>query len=539
MSQKKFSEFNLIVTPIEETYLAGYQDNQDPNLPNSNIIIKLENLYQSLIDAGNGESLIKTGVGQELSIKKIKGIGSITLTPTGNEIEITVDETQLNLANQDGIVPLSKGGTGANLSTPAQNALLANIGGNSIFINLGTGLTVSGNTLNINIPAILTTKGDLLTRNNSGEIRLPVGLNGQILKADSAEASGLKWENETSLDKTKVTSTSTQDGYLNDLITVQTPILKATVNNNNQLQLGLSVGSIDLSQADNSNSQFITQSFIGTINYDSGWIQVLDGGTITDPGVVTCTNIRNPLIFRIVNKIMFLEGNVYIPLATDTQLGYVDNFNDIPTTIPQTVHTFYGNVVEPLSQRGVTLPRLFPTALSNFPFGTGFTKIRDHYLVRDVALTDGESFVNAPSGNPWGTRIFTPVTVQFNSDSTLTIYGPRNSETTPGNYPITGIGNAYPNIWKRWNVPRFKALDNLIVFDDFYTSIDSNTGLPATDLTGMNHPDSLVWPFDYDGNNADYWGGSTVRLSMVLPLDQNLSLAQIQQFVVDYLAGNT
>jgi Collagen triple helix repeat (20 copies) len=39
----------------------------------------------------------------------------------------------------------------------------------------------------------LTTKGDILTRDASAIARLPVGTNGQILSADSAETTGLKW----------------------------------------------------------------------------------------------------------------------------------------------------------------------------------------------------------------------------------------------------------------------------------------------------------------------------------------------------------
>jgi len=41
--------------------------------------------------------------------------------------------------------------------------------------------------------APLTTKGDLLTRSSTTATRLGVGTNGQVLVADSAEATGLKW----------------------------------------------------------------------------------------------------------------------------------------------------------------------------------------------------------------------------------------------------------------------------------------------------------------------------------------------------------
>lgn len=40
---------------------------------------------------------------------------------------------------------------------------------------------------------ILTTKGDLLTRDASTHVRLPVGADGFILQADSAQPSGIKW----------------------------------------------------------------------------------------------------------------------------------------------------------------------------------------------------------------------------------------------------------------------------------------------------------------------------------------------------------
>ena len=39
----------------------------------------------------------------------------------------------------------------------------------------------------------LTTKGDVFTRSASADARLPVGTNGQVLTADSAETTGLKW----------------------------------------------------------------------------------------------------------------------------------------------------------------------------------------------------------------------------------------------------------------------------------------------------------------------------------------------------------
>jgi hypothetical protein len=63
-------------------------------------------------------------------------------------------------------------------------------------ITLGTGLSFSGTTLNASGASPLTTKGDLYTF-NSTNARLPVGLNTQVLLADSSTSTGLKWGTNT------------------------------------------------------------------------------------------------------------------------------------------------------------------------------------------------------------------------------------------------------------------------------------------------------------------------------------------------------
>ncbi|QYC53805.1 minor tail protein [Microbacterium phage EugeneKrabs] len=47
------------------------------------------------------------------------------------------------------------------------------------------------------VPGLLTTKGDLLTRVAANPLRLPVGTNGQVLTADSADIRGIKWATPT------------------------------------------------------------------------------------------------------------------------------------------------------------------------------------------------------------------------------------------------------------------------------------------------------------------------------------------------------
>ncbi|QDK39002.1 tail fiber domain-containing protein [Bdellovibrio sp. NC01] len=96
--------------------------------------------------------------------------GRITSAANGAAIDLTSGVTN--------ILPIANGGTGASTALGAINAL-----------------------------SPLTTKGDILTRDATNNIRLAVGTNGQVLSADSSQASGLKWITPTAGTVTNVTGT--------------------------------------------------------------------------------------------------------------------------------------------------------------------------------------------------------------------------------------------------------------------------------------------------------------------------------------------
>ena len=530
MSQKKFSQFNIIAIPTNSDYLAGFRDSEDPEIENTNFIIKIEDIQKALTEASiSGESLISDN--ENLKLKKLEEGFAIKLESTGDKIEVSVDEDQLDLSNIQGVISLAKGGLGVSLDEPTDPGFLMSTGSEIAFINLGPGFSINGNELNFTPSSVLTNKGDLLTRNNSSLIRLPAGLNNRVLKTNSSTASGLEWAEESESNKVRPYEESEVSDYLYDLIDLSPELNKQKLND--KVLITLDQESLDLSLMNNESSNFSSEAD----SYDSGWINVRAYEDPMLPGLFSASNTPNPLRFRIIGHKCFLQGNVYVPLFDNESSSVITDHNDIPITKDTQVATGALTGIEywsSVSDKGLVFPAFLPDSLSLSQIYNSGVKFSGR---RDVAFLDGDDQFIINSGTPVGKRATFPISdIVINTDRTMIIKSVFDFDSININgYLQTPTSGREMNELYRIS-SSFKEGDSAISFEDYANSFN-DTLTENRDVTKKYIHETyanLKYPFDFNGGNATKWGGAFIYLNEVLTLNEALSLNNIETAVNNY-----
>jgi len=101
---------------------------------------------------------------QSLNFSDLAGTATDAQIPNTISLDNITQITSRAISDTTGTLAVSRGGTGQTAQTAAFNALDP-----------------------------LTTQGDIVVRDATNSVRLPVGTNDQVLTADSAQASGVKW----------------------------------------------------------------------------------------------------------------------------------------------------------------------------------------------------------------------------------------------------------------------------------------------------------------------------------------------------------
>ncbi len=143
------------------------------------------NLVSTVATNGDSVKLPVAAVGMEVRIFNLSSNTLAVFPNSGATIDALAANASISIAAGDdytfickalltwessksqlSIVPIANGGTGQTSQTSAFDALAPN-----------------------------TVKGDIIVYNGADNVRLPVGSNNQVLTADSAESTGLKWAN--------------------------------------------------------------------------------------------------------------------------------------------------------------------------------------------------------------------------------------------------------------------------------------------------------------------------------------------------------
>ncbi len=138
-------------------------------------IVQLSNTGVFTVMLGTASGLVNTSGALFIKLDTTPG-----LVLSANGLKVLLDPSEPGLQLTTGLKVLLNATAGLELSS----GLRVKVDANGGITRVAAGVRLG----------VLTTKGDVVTYNNSGAIaRLPVGTDGQVLTADSAQTTGLKW----------------------------------------------------------------------------------------------------------------------------------------------------------------------------------------------------------------------------------------------------------------------------------------------------------------------------------------------------------
>jgi len=209
---------------------------------------------------GTVTSVGGTGTVNGISLSgTVTSSGNLTLGGTLSGVDLTTQVT--------GTLPIANGGTGQTSQTAAFDAL-----------------------------SPLTTKGDLVVHNGTNDVRLAVGSNGQLLTADSAQSTGVKWA-AAPVSTTVSDDTSTNATYYPTFSTATSGTFSTATVSSTKLTYNPSLGDLRATQLAASNGIMFTNQTINTsVTFPSGYdgisgknSTIASGVTVTVPSGATWT----------------------------------------------------------------------------------------------------------------------------------------------------------------------------------------------------------------------------------------------------------
>jgi hypothetical protein len=217
--------------------------------------------------------------------------------------------------------------------------------------------------------------------------------------------------------------------------------------------------------------------------YDSGWrdLNTYTGGTTY--GLPPYDDKPNYAQYRVVNRTVFLRGNVYIPL-TDGGGGYVNPYSGTITSTNTGVDTSTGWSIS--AGNVIMTPNL-----TNNP-----TIAPDNTVV----FKDRRGSRLIKSGNSSdGLRLYTIMSLFLNTDGTLSFQSVKDvEEPSGGGLNSTQIFQDQ----RRYALSKVEVGDFALDWQNYRTSSDGSSSFYNVWTHGTN-----TYPFTFDGSDSTFLGG--------------------------------
>lgn len=178
----------------------------------------IPNATDTLVGKATTDTLTNKTLTGNTAVNLVSGSGTLVLNTTGTATVPNATDTLVGKATTDTLTNKSISGS---TNTITNVSLTTGVTGTLPIGNGGTGQVTANPAFNALAPT--TTKGDIIAY-STVNARLPVGTDGQVLTADSTQATGLKWG-------TSATVPATAGGVYSDGSALQSKTFSGRANN--------------------------------------------------------------------------------------------------------------------------------------------------------------------------------------------------------------------------------------------------------------------------------------------------------------------
>lgn len=252
----------------------------------------------------------------------------------------------------------------------------------------------------------------------------------------------------------------------------------------------------------------------GIDGYDSGWIPMNDFNTTYNFGLPAYTVGWSHPKIRVVGKIVFLEGDMMIPLSSDLVSGttLLTDVAQYPSTYRTDIRVYTGTSGGFSYLSNALIRTKFPILPQNL--APSELHILNNFEIAYRAIDDLMSFAELNL-----TTVLPKIILNTNGTLEIGTLGGTDDDGTTGTViPNSPIHQLVSRVHRGAFAPSYNI---------FYSEYDMTTS-----LDNRVSPISISkFPADFDGKIAKDLGGFRIKATTSYPLGDSITLSQIQQAI--------